>query len=356
MGSSAAQFVIARRMGMCESDHQVGMWSSYKPNSNQDDILASKKMGLDASLRKRLEDTTHDVKGHSNKYSRPPDKVLRRLAQNREAARKCRLKKKAYVQQLESSRMKLAELEHELQTVRQQGLLAGGTLGYTNSSSRNPGIAKFEEEYGKWVANQQHQTSELREALQQQASEIELRLLVEGAMNHYKKLFDLKATAAKCDVFYIISGMWKTAAERCFLWIGGFRPTELLKVLSRYLDPTEKQDAISTLRLSCQQAEDALFQGLDKLQQTLSETLAFGTLDSSNVENYVRQMKTAIEKLEAVISFVNQADHLRSQTLHQMHRILNTHQAARALLALGDHCECLRNLSSLWAVRQREPT
>jgi transcription factor TGA len=47
-------------------------------------------------------------------------KALRRLAQNREAARKSRLRKKAYVQQLESSRIKLNQLEQELQRARQQ--------------------------------------------------------------------------------------------------------------------------------------------------------------------------------------------------------------------------------------------
>ncbi|KAG9136335.1 hypothetical protein Leryth_003908 [Lithospermum erythrorhizon] len=48
-------------------------------------------------------------------------KTVRRLAQNREAARKSRLRKKAYVQQLEKSRMKLTQLEQELQRARQQG-------------------------------------------------------------------------------------------------------------------------------------------------------------------------------------------------------------------------------------------
>nr|KJB12882.1 hypothetical protein B456_002G042500 [Gossypium raimondii] len=42
-------------------------------------------------------------------------KTLRRLAQNREAARNSRLRKKTYVQQLESSRLRLTELEQELQ-------------------------------------------------------------------------------------------------------------------------------------------------------------------------------------------------------------------------------------------------
>ncbi|KAG2294858.1 hypothetical protein Bca52824_041527 [Brassica carinata] len=46
-------------------------------------------------------------------------KTVRRLAQNREAARKSRLRKK-YVQQLENSRLKLTQLEQELQRARQQ--------------------------------------------------------------------------------------------------------------------------------------------------------------------------------------------------------------------------------------------
>ncbi|GJR46217.1 bZIP transcription factor TGA10 isoform X1 [Tanacetum coccineum] len=46
--------------------------------------------------------------------------TMRRLAQNREAARKSRLRKKAYVQQLESSRMKLTQLEQELQQAKNQ--------------------------------------------------------------------------------------------------------------------------------------------------------------------------------------------------------------------------------------------
>ncbi|PNX89463.1 transcription factor HBP-1b(c1), partial [Trifolium pratense] len=50
----------------------------------------------------------------------PDPKTLRRLAQNREAARKSRLRKKAYVQQLETSRIKLNQLEQELQRARTQ--------------------------------------------------------------------------------------------------------------------------------------------------------------------------------------------------------------------------------------------
>ena len=88
-------------------------------------------------------------------------------------------------------------------------------------------------EYGHWVEEQNRQISELRTVLQGQVSDVELRLLVDNAMKHYFQLFRMKSAAAKIDVFYIMSGMWKTSAERFFMWIGGFRPSELLKVIDK---------------------------------------------------------------------------------------------------------------------------
>lgn len=94
------------------------------------------------------------------------------------------------------------------------------------------GIAAFEMEYAHWVEEQCKQIFELRNALQAHVSEIELNILVENGLNHYYNLFRMKADAAKADVFYLLSGVWKTSTERFFLWIGGSRPSELLNVIS----------------------------------------------------------------------------------------------------------------------------
>ncbi|KAK8672943.1 hypothetical protein V6N13_111300 [Hibiscus sabdariffa] len=126
------------------------------------------------------------------------EKIQRRLAQNCEAARKSRLRKKAYVQQLENSRLKLIQLEQELAQMKQQIL-------------------------------QRKQICALRTALNAQISNADLGMLVEAGMNHYSELFCLKSTAAKADFFYDMSGMWKASAEQFFSWIGGFRPSKLLK-------------------------------------------------------------------------------------------------------------------------------
>lgn len=93
------------------------------------------------------------------------------------------------------------------------------------------GIAAFEIEHTHWVEEQIKRSTELRNALQARVSDIELRMLVEGMITHYDSLFQIKALIAKSDVFYLMSGKWKTQAERFFLWIGGARPSEILKVV-----------------------------------------------------------------------------------------------------------------------------
>jgi transcription factor TGA len=348
----------------------VGMWSSepYKVDSGGQATSGSTIMEGDAKFdhhHTELEDVPHmdeleEAEDADQEASKPRDKVLRRLAQNREAARKSRLRKKAYIQQLETSRIKLAQLEQELQRARQQnGLYAspGGLHGGFAGAPMDPGVAAFEIEYGHWVDEQKRHTTELRGALQNQAtSELELRMLVETGLTNYDHLFRIKSAAACADVFCVMSGLWRSPAERFFLWIGGFRPSEVLNILSPQLQPLTDQQmvAVYSLRQSSAQAEDALSQGMEKLQQTLSEAL-MSTADPFVLPDaYNMGSTSAVEKLKGLVGFVQQADHLRLETLQNMHKILTTRQAARGLLALGDYFQRLRALSSLWATRPRE--
>ncbi|WZZ29470.1 hypothetical protein YC2023_012871 [Brassica napus] len=293
-------------------------------------------------------------------------KTLRRLAQNREAARKSRLRKKAYVQQLENSRLKLTQLEQELQRARQQVYTFLSYLGVFISSSGDQahstggnGALAFDAEHSRWLEEKNRQMNELRSALNAHAGDAELLIILDGVMTHYEELFRIKSNAAKNDVFHLLSGMWKTPAERCFLWLGGFRSSELLKLLANQLEPvTERQVmGLNSLQQTSQQAEDALSQGMESLQQSLADTLSSGTLGSSssdNVASYMGQMAMAMGQLGTLEGFIRQADNLRLQTLQQMIRVLTTRQSARALLAIHDYTSRLRALSSLWLARPRE--
>ncbi|CAN4118656.1 unnamed protein product [Withania somnifera] len=286
-------------------------------------------------------------------------KTLRRLAQNREAARKSRLRKKAYVQQLENSRLKLSQLEQDLQRARQQGKYISNMGDQSNGVGASGSLA-FDAEYGRWFEEHNKHINELRTAVNSHAGDPELRSVVNNVTAQFDEVFRVKGNAAKADVFHVLSGMWKTPAERCFMWIGGFRPSELLKLLVNQLEPlTEQQLAgIYNLQQSSHQAEDALSQGMEALQQSLAETIANGSPategSSGDVANYMGQMAMAMGKLGTLEGFLRQADNLRQQTFQQMHRILTTRQSARALLAINEYFSRLRALSSLWLARPRE--
>ncbi|XP_076921911.1 transcription factor TGA1-like isoform X1 [Bidens hawaiensis] len=365
MNSSSTQYFNAKRMDVYEPMHQFTMWGDYKGNIYQD-AASTMIIQMDAKIDNQLsESASHTTNGPLNQCdqeaSKPADKVLRRLAQNREAARKSRLRKKAYVQQLEASRLKLLHLEQELeQTKAQCALMSGGVnasqLGFHGAANANPvtpaGIGAFEIEYEQWVETQNQKTKSLKSALHSSLPDPELDILIKDTLNHYANLFSIKATAAKADVCYLISGVWKTPTERLFLWIGGFRPSDLLKVIVPQLDLLDQQSHdLYNLIQACQQAEDSLSQGMEKLQQTLAEAVACGQALSGG--SY--EMNNAMDKLEELVRLVIQADFVRHETLQQTLRYLTTRQAAQGLISLGEYFHRLRELSSAWAMRLCEP-
>ncbi|PIN19996.1 hypothetical protein CDL12_07321 [Handroanthus impetiginosus] len=288
----------------------------------------------------------------------PDPKTLRRLAQNREAARKSRLRKKAYVQQLESSRMRLTHLEQEIQRARSQGFYLGGDqnlpipMGNLNSDA-----ALFDMEYGRWQEEHHRLMVELRNAVHDHLPENELRIYVDNCLAHYDQVMNLKSMIAKSDVFHLFSGAWKIPAERCFMWIGGFRPSELIKIILSQIEPLTEQQLVGIcgLQQSTQEAEEALSQGLEALNQSLTETIVSDSLSiPPNMNNYMAQMAVAISKLSTLEGFLRQADNLRQQTLHRLYQILTTRQAARCFLAIAEYFHRLRALSSLWVARPRQ--
>lgn len=199
------------------------------------------------------------------------------------------------------------------------------------------GVVTFEVEYAQWVEEQGRQTAELRAALQAAAEGPELRAVVEAALAHYDRLFAAKREAARRDVFFVMSGVWRTGAERFFLWIAGFRPSEVIRVLAPQLEPmTERQAAdVQGLQQKARHLEDALSQGMDKLKQTLADSLlAEAVVVSTSCDAspppppppeeepsssaagdggcYMAQMGSAMGRLSNLVAFVDHVRHRRS--------------------------------------------
>ncbi|KAK1365501.1 DOG1 domain-containing protein [Heracleum sosnowskyi] len=89
------------------------------------------------------------------------------------------------------------------------------------------GALAFDVEYALWLEEHTERANERRGVVYSHANDAELHIVVDGILTNYDDIHRIKAEAANADVFHILSGMRKTPAERCFLWLGGFRSSEL---------------------------------------------------------------------------------------------------------------------------------
>ncbi|XP_039781528.1 transcription factor TGAL9-like isoform X3 [Panicum virgatum] len=299
--------------------------------------------------------------------STPDAKTLRRLAQNREAARKSRLRKKAYIQNLETSRIRLSQLEQELHRSRTQGAVFGGGILSGSNGGLSPEAAWFDMEHARWQEEHGKMMRHLRAALEAEehaaalapAADAQLRQMVDAAVAHHGVLAELRAAVARADAFHLVSGAWASAAERCFLWIGGFRPSELIKVAVRHAEPLTEPQAMGVCGVQqwAREAEAALDHELQAMHRSVAEAVSSDAAallcPYSDVPGYMAVMSLAIGKLASLEAFVRQADALRLQALHRLPQILTARQSARCFLAIADYSHRLRALSELWHNRPR---
>ncbi|KAJ1253838.1 hypothetical protein BS78_K171100 [Paspalum vaginatum] len=233
-------------------------------------------------------------------------KTLRRLAQNREAARKSRLRKKAYIQQLETSRIRLSHLEQQVQVARVQGIFLGTGEQPGFPSAPSP-AAVFDMEYGRWVEEHGKLMFQLRAALNEHLPDEQLQSFVNGAIAQHEELLTLKGAMARADVFHLLSGVWASPAERCFLWLGGFRPLDIIKVMLKHVEPLSEGQILGIYNLQqlVQEREEALNQSMEATQHSISDIVAAPDVAPAT---FMGHMSLAMNKVASMEGLVMQFD------------------------------------------------
>uniref|UniRef100_A0ACD5Y331 Uncharacterized protein n=3 Tax=Avena sativa TaxID=4498 RepID=A0ACD5Y331_AVESA len=334
--------------GACGPNAAPLLPNSAKDNKNSATLI--KKEGT--SSGKGATSSSTDPERDGIRRTQDP-KTLRRLAQNREAARKSRLRKKAYIQQLETSRIRLSQIEQQVQAARVQGVLLGTGDQQHQGLASGPSMAGvFDMEYARWVDEHSKLIFQLRGALNDHAPDNQLQVMVEGAMAQHHELLGLKAAIARTDIFHLLCGVWASPAERCFLWLGGFRPSEVIKVMLKHVEPLSEGQLLGIYNLQqwVQETEESLSRGMEALQHSLSDTVASPELAGGN---FMGHMNLALNKISSMEGIVRQADGLRQQTLHKLHQMLTIRQAALCFVSIADYFHRLRAVSTLWAARPR---
>ncbi|CAK0737369.1 hypothetical protein CVIRNUC_000901 [Coccomyxa viridis] len=341
------------------------------------------------------------------------DKVKRRLAQNREAARKSRQRRKAYVQNLEEEVRNLRAsksgqplgsgnssslgtgsyggvattlglspdangLLNALITRLPPGSLSGPESGRISSQSlrsvargsmglapADPLLRQNEEvllAFDKWRAEHSATVLAVRQAVADaSASDAALRPLVEEARGQLWTLFAMKKAVICSESVLIIMNMEHLLpAERLYSWLGGLRASDIcggvIHKLSESGLASQQRMKLEALRESLLQQENTLSRGYNELLGSLGQRASAQPVAPQALkEKRSWDSPEILGKLDAMRMTLLQADSVWEQYLEQTERLLTMRQYAVAVMGLMETSLQLQNLHHPWLALLRRP-
>ena len=135
-----------------------------------------------------------------------------------------------------------------------------------------------------------------------------------------------------------------------------------MQILSPQLEPLTEQQRmlVGGLQHTSTQAEDALSQGMEKLQQNLAETLTAEAVPFGPPDAYMLQMATAVDRLKELVGFVIQVNRQSQSPMQEPFVSMDAMQGlvwnARGVSLRPDRCSPLRPLLGwLWCAGGPSP-
>ncbi|XP_027338161.1 protein DOG1-like 4 [Abrus precatorius] len=109
---------------------------------------------------------------------------------------------------------------------------------------KNPVVERFSEFYEKWIWKLEEILHQLLEVSKQRnhvvKTEQELQALVSKVTSHLKEYYTVKWAAAHEDVLVFFSPVWLSPLENAYLWITGWKPSIVFRLLETLKKPREE--------------------------------------------------------------------------------------------------------------------
>lgn len=198
----------------------------------------------------------------------------------------------------------------------------------------------FEAFFNGWLNRQENFLQQLAQALSSQEIE-RLGSLILEVLSHYEEYLEEKSRAAKEDVFPFFSPPWLSSFEKTFLWVGGFKPFLLFKILANSVtDLTrEQEETVERVKYETKKEERELTEAMATIQESvatpplLNLVRRFGKL----VDGEALDLQSAMETLKlGLLRILERADRLRGSTAKKVVEILSPGQTVKFLAAAAE--------------------
>ncbi|XP_071740563.1 transcription factor HBP-1b(c38)-like [Rutidosis leptorrhynchoides] len=192
------------------------------------------------------------------------EKRMEKKIKQREANRKCRMRKEAYITKLEKTvREQATQIQKDLHVkANMQGDIKTDPLNFTKI-------------YSDWFEEHQRLILTLRKKMMSNFNVSAIIPTLDAIFSHYNELFQKKRTASQINIFSILYGVWMPPPARCIMWIGGFRPSNVIELLINHVEMSnEQKKKMLTLKAILMKEETKSTIELDNLQITIDTSLS----------------------------------------------------------------------------------
>ncbi|XWS24032.1 hypothetical protein CRYUN_Cryun28dG0066400 [Craigia yunnanensis] len=166
--------------------------------------------------------------------------------------------------------------------------------------------------------------------------------------SHYEQYLEEKSRAEKEEVFLFYSPPWLSSFEKTLLWVGGFKPFLLFKLLANSVTELtpEQEETIERVKYENRREERELTEAMATIQESvaipplLNLARRFGRLNDGEA----LELESAMETLKGrMLRTLERADKLRGSTARKVIEILSPVQTVKFLAASAEFQLKVRN-------------
>ncbi|KAL0555682.1 hypothetical protein IC582_009636 [Cucumis melo] len=187
-----------------------------------------------------------------------------------------------------------------------------------------------------WLLRQRNYLDDLLSAAHGSPHNRDLQVLISRILSHYEDYYEKKSRITQTDIFLVFTPPWFTTYERTLLWIGGFRPGLIIRLVNQSIDDLSDEQVVRIRRLKddTKIEERLLNNDLAKIQEKVAappllEFFRHGGHDGVGGEEAMETLKAAFQSVLA------SADLLRRDTALKVTQILTPAQTVRFLAAVA---------------------
>ncbi|XP_058749576.1 protein DOG1-like 4 [Vicia villosa] len=131
----------------------------------------------------------------------------------------------------------------------------------------------FSEFYEKWISKLEEIHHQLLKASKREMvmNEQELQALVSKVTTHLKEYYTVKWNAAHEDVVVFFSPTWVTPLENASLWITGWKPSTVFRVLEKFDMSDEEKKKIEGLKMKTKMEEEKVEGEMERQQVAMAD-------------------------------------------------------------------------------------